>query len=424
MNRYLLITYYWPPCGGVSVRRWLLFCKYLLRHGFVGTVVTTQDGDYPYVDESLVGLVPDEIKVVRTYTPTFKGVFRYLVGKDARLPYGSLLTSEKDGFFKRLMYFLRTQLVSPDARVVWNLNAFKEAEMQLRSGVYTAVITTGPPHSTHLVGLWLKKKYNHIKWIADLRDPWSKIYYLENMKRNVVLDAYDRYLERRVLSQADVSVTVSDGFVRCFEGKVSRVIPNGFDPDDFADKVYNRGDCFRVKFVGALTDSRKNEVVQTLDWINEYATKVGIKDIEFTLIGAYEKEPEELAKMLSAIRFKNIGFVNHDKVIEECVNAEVLLLVINKTKNNEGILPLKLFEYIGSRTHVLGVGPLNSDVIGVLEETSAGEMFGYDEKEMFLKRFEELYFEWKDGGNIKNEGCIDKYSVMRLCEEYVGVLAH
>jgi glycosyltransferase involved in cell wall biosynthesis len=401
MNRYLLITYYWPPCGGVSVRRWLLFCKYLLKHGFVGTVVTTRDGDYPYVDESLERLVSDEIKVVRTYTPTFKRVFLCLVGKDARLPYGSLQTSEKDGLFKRLMYFLRTQLVSPDARVVWNRNAFKEAEMQLRSGVYTAVITTGPPHSTHLVGLWLKKKYKHIRWIADLRDPWSKIYYLENQNRNWVIDAYDRYLERRVLSEADVSVTVSDGFVRCFEEKINKVIPNGFDPDDYANKVYNRGGSFRVKFVGALTDSRKNEVVQTLDWINEYATKVGIKDIEFTLIGAYEKEPEELAKMLSAIRFKNIGFVNHDRVIEECVDAEVLLLVINQTKNNVGILPLKLFEYIGSRTCILGVGPLNSDVIKVLEETNAGDMFGYDEKEMFLKRFEELYFEWKDERRYK-----------------------
>jgi len=276
-----------------------------------------------------------------------------------------------------------------------------------------------------LVGLWLKKKYKHIRWIVDLRDPWSKIYYLENQNRNWVIDAYDRYLERKVLSKADVSVTVSDGFVRCFEGKVSRVIPNGFDPDDYANRVYSRDKCFRMKFVGALTDSRKNEVVQTLDWINEYATQVGIKDIEFTLIGAYEKEPEELAKVSSAIKFKNIGFVNHDKVIEECVDAEVLLLVINQTKNNVGILPLKLFEYIGSRTHILGIGPLNSDVKGVFEETNSGEMFGYDEKELFLKRFEELYFDWKDGGDIKNVGCIDRYSVLRLCEEYVDeVLKH
>ena len=419
MNKILLITYYWPPCGGVSVQRWLKFSKYLLQKGCISTIVTTHDGDYPYVDESLVDTIPSEIKVLSTYTPTFKKLFKLLVGKNEKLPFGSLNTYKSDSFFKKVLYFLRSQLVYPDARVVWNKYAFKTASKELKSGDYTAVITTGPPHSTHLVGLKLKNKYN-IKWIADFRDPWTQIYYYqESGRRNPFINYLDKNLERKVLVKADATVTISHGISDCFEERVNYTIHNGFDHDDYLNKTYTKNEKFRIKFVGALTDSRKDEVISTLAWISDIAQKSNSKDIEFTLIGSYIDYSNDFEQLFPFISFKNTGFINHSSVIQECVDSEILLLVINNTPNNLGILTYKIFEYIGSRTYILGVGPEGCDANVILKEITAGELFDYGAKKSFLNSFNELYKKWQNGECLKNKNVIDKYSVLKLSEKYI-----
>jgi len=344
-----------------------------------------------------------------------------MLGKDEKLPYASLQTTKSDSVFKRIMFFIRSQLVSPDARVIWNKYALKAAEEELKSGVYKAVITTGPPHSTHLVGLKLKKKYG-VKWIADFRDPWSKIYYLESGNRNKVIKNIDLSLENKVLKACDVIVTVSKGFSNCLNVPATKIIPSGFDPDDYLNKEYKRSDCFRIKFVGALTDSRKQEVLNTLSWINEYASAKNMANIEFTLVGAYEVLPDKFQQIVPCIKMRNVPFVEHEKVIEECIDSEILLLVINLTQNNQGILPFKLFEYIGSKTYILGIGPDNSDVKMILQETQAGEMFGYEAKEEFIAKLDELYQSWESGNSVKNTGRIEKYSLAETCGEYVKTL--
>ena len=422
MNKILLITYYWPPCGGVSVQRWLKFSKYLLQKGYNSTIITTLDGDYPYVDESLVDTIPSEIKVLRTYTPTFKKLFRLLVGRNEKLPFGSLNTSKSDSFLKKVLYFLRSQLVYPDARVVWNRYAFKAASKELKSGDYTAVITTGPPHSTHLVGLKLKKKYN-IKWIADFRDPWTQIYYYqESGRRNQLINYLDKNLEKKVLIKADATITISQGISNCFEEKIKHIIHNGFDHDDYLNKTYTKNEKFRIKFVGALTDSRKDEVICTLAWINDFAQKSNCIDIEFTLIGSYIDYSNDFEELFPFISFKNTGFINHSSVIQECVDSELLLLVINNTANNLGILTYKIFEYIGSRTYILGVGPENCDAKMILNEITAGELFDYEAKDLFTNRFSELYQNWQNGECLKNKNDVDKYSVLKLSEKYIELL--
>jgi hypothetical protein len=170
MKKVLVITYYWPPCGGVAVQRWLKVCKYLSLFEWLPTVITTENGDYPFIDESLLDEIPADLKLIRTKTPSFKNAFRMLTGKNEPLPYGSLQAGKNDSFLKRLMLLIRSQFIIPDARVIWNKYAFQAAEKAIFSGIYEAVITSGPPHSTHLIGYKLKKKYN-LTWIADLGIP-------------------------------------------------------------------------------------------------------------------------------------------------------------------------------------------------------------------------------------------------------------
>ena len=441
MKKFLLITYYWPPCGGVSVQRWLKLTKYLPQCGWYPTVLTTENGDYPFIDESLSERVSKDVKVIRTKTIVYNKIFQALLGKKEKLPYASLKTDKKDPILKKLIYFTRIQCVSPDARIVWNNKAFKAAEYILRAGKYSAIITSGPPHSTHLIGLRLKKKYG-IRWIADFRDPWSAIHYHENENRNIFIKSLDKNLEKKVLKFADTVVTVSDKVAETFlTSKQINIIPNAFDPDDFKTN-YKRDDKFRIKFVGALFDDRKEYVLRVMDWIEEITTNPppappinvggnlptyigegeGGRNIEFTLIGAFEEIPENIKKRFQYLKIRNLPFLKHEKVIEECIDSEILILVIAQSPNNAGILTYKLFEYIGSQTFILGIGPENSDVQNILEKTRAGALYSYQAKADFLNKFKELYYRWQNHEDLKNYSDVSEFSLPSICQKYKELL--
>ena len=181
--KVLIITYYWPPCGGVGVQRWLRFVRYLPDFGYTPTIITTLNGDYPVKDSSLELEVSQNAKVLRTKTPTFNNLYKFFSkSKNDKIPYGSLQTNSSDSLFKKASIWVRLNLVIPDARIIWNASAYRAAKKELRNGKYDAVITTGPPHSTHLIGLKLHKEFN-LKWIADFRDPWTEMGYLQSVKR-------------------------------------------------------------------------------------------------------------------------------------------------------------------------------------------------------------------------------------------------
>ena len=174
--KILLLSYYFPPCGGAAVQRWLRFSRALVKQGHSLTVITTEDGDYPYMDESLLAKLPPKLKVLRSRPLGFGRLWSILGQK--HLPYGSLRTEIRDSFITKLLYWLRLNLIVPDLRIGWNPSAYKLAEKELKADRYDYVISTGPPHSTHLIGLKLKRRYG-IQWRTDFRDPMSDIYYLK-----------------------------------------------------------------------------------------------------------------------------------------------------------------------------------------------------------------------------------------------------
>ncbi|HOD54329.1 MAG TPA: hypothetical protein PKJ08_07370 [Candidatus Cloacimonadota bacterium] len=419
MKKVLIITYYWPPCGGVAVQRWLKISKYLSLFEWLPTVITTENGDYPFLDDTLNNEISPDLKVIRTKTPTFKNIFKALTGKNESLPYGSLKASKEDSIIKKILFFIRSQMVIPDARVIWNKNALKAAEKAIFSGLYEAVITTGPPHSTHLVGLELKKKYK-LTWIADFRDPWTNIYYYQSFKRNFLIKSIDRYLEKKVISQADSIVTVSEQIANLLAPGKALVIPNSFDPDDYINFRYEKSDKFRIKFIGSLTSSRKAEVYQTIRWLDHLASENRMC-IEFSVIGnqtPFEKEIDP-----AHIFLKNIGFIQHKKVIEECVNCELLLLVINQTTSNEGILTYKLFEYLGSQTKIIGIGPVNGDAAKILDMANAGKMFDYHNQTDFSDFVKTIYKSWEENNLLRNKQELIQFSAPYIASLFSQALS-
>ncbi|MDP8231538.1 MAG: glycosyl transferase [Candidatus Zophobacter franzmannii] len=394
MKKLLLITYYFPPAGGPAVQRWLRFLKYLPDHDWQVTVITTEDGDYPFIDETLVGEVPLHVNVIRTKTPTFGSLFHMLSGhQDKNIPYGSLNSTHSDSLGKKAMFWARLNLVAPDARIIWNKHALGTAIQELKETPYDVVVTTGPPHSTHLIGLKLKKIFN-IPWVTDFRDPWSKIFYLQLAKAGKMIKKANVKFETLVLSEADLNIVVSPQIAEQLPKGNKAILPNGFDHKKFAKIPYYTSPQFRIKFIGTLSQG------QTLEPFVK-ALEVFVKnqlsdDIELELTGDYTHHPY----LAEYITYK--PFTPHKNAIDKMRNAELLLLPINAYVGSSGMLTTKLFEYIGSDTPILCFGPQEGAAADMLRKHGTGITCSYSNQSVILAYLEKLYSAWLDGKPIRN----------------------
>jgi glycosyltransferase involved in cell wall biosynthesis len=420
MKKVLVIVYYWPPSGGAGVQRWLKFVKYLPQFGWQPTVITTTNGDYPAIDESLCKEVPAGIKVIHTQTPTFGELFKKVSGKNSDIPYGSLEASENDSLFKKLSLWFRLNMVVPDARKIWNKFAFKAARKEFLFGKYDVVITSGPPHSTHLVGLKLKRKYN-IKWIADFRDPWTKIDYLEKLKRFPMTDMLDRKLEKSVVQKCDRTISISRKIVIGLgAGKKADIISNGFDPADFKDiKRKESKKYFNINYFGNVTIERNpTPVLQAVNIIYEKQQNIHLN--------FWGNVSEEVRSKLTELDTNSIVSIHpytpHSEMLQEMVNSSLLLLLINNVPNNSGIITGKLYEYLVAKVPVLGLGPDDGEAAQILKETNAGEMFDYDKVDGIANFIETKYQEWKEGKIFSASTEIEKYSKINQTKQLVEIL--
>ena len=419
MKKLLVIVYYWPPSGGAGVQRWLKFVKYLPQFGWMPTVITTKDGDYPVIDESLFEEVPTEVKVIQTKTPTFGKLFKRLIGKNSEIPYGSLESNSTDSLFKKLSIWIRLNLVIPDARKIWNKFAYEAAREELLTNKYNAVITSGPPHSTHLVGLKLKKKYN-IKWIADFRDPWTEIAFMKNIKRWKSTDFIDRLLERKVINNCDILLATAQKIIDDFGNKNNmRLLTNGFDKQDFENvKKRENNIFFKINHFGLLTQgtdlSNIFEVMRKLE-------KKKINKIQFNFWGNISKDVVSSVKEIGfENKFKFHSYLSHKEMLSELVNSSMLLLVLNNVR--KGIIPLKLFEYMGSNTTILGIGDPASEPAVIIEETKSGKMFDYDKVDDIADFIETNYKYWKAGKTFILSKEIKKYSKINQTKQLAEIL--
>lgn len=399
LKKLLLISYYFPPCGGAAVQRWLRFIDALDKRGVQVTVITTKDGDYPYRDESLVTKLPKGIKVLRSKPLGFSSIWRMFGNKE--LPYGSLKTSQTDSILKRIAYWIRLNLVVPDMRLGWNNSAYHLAEQELITNNYDMVITTGPPHSTHLIGMKLKDRFG-VRWCTDFRDPWSEIYYLKLSPPSQVTMMLHRYLEKKVISKADVNYIVSSGIANTLPAGRKVILYNGYNPQDFAGKEYCSTDTFRIKYVGQLTAGQNPAPLFTA--LEQLQDKTSI---ELSFIGTREVPP-------SSFKLKQVPFTKHDSAIDEMVNAELLVLIINYYPGNEGMLTTKLFEYIASRTPILCIAEPGGEAESIISQSDSG--LTCNDANQFAEYISLLYQLWQQGKPLRCSGDVSFFDVNRQIE--------
>ena len=398
MKKVLLITYYFPPSGGAGVQRWLKTIKYLPEFG-VETIVLTVDpqvASYPQIDESLCNEVPDFVKVYKTKTKEILSIYKK-VSPQKQVPYGGFANEPNPTLIQKISRFIRGNFFLPDPRRGWNKFALAKAKQIIEQEGIETIITTSPPHSTQLIGLELKRLYPRIKWVADLRDPWTDIYYNEDLyptrwakKRNL------RY-ERSVLLSADQIITVSEECKRLFAQKADvaekiAVIPNGYDTKDFINStIINKKEKITpnyLTYVGVMAPQYDLEPLKSL-----------VQDRNNILLRFVGVVSEDIKREIESwgVQTEFIPYVSHAEAITYMRSADALLLFIPNVPNNEGILTGKLFEYLASERKILLFGPENGDAMKLINECEAGECYT---KDFSLDKFLSMTYLGND--NYKN----------------------
>jgi glycosyltransferase involved in cell wall biosynthesis len=383
MQKVLIVTYYWPPGSGAGVQRWLKFSKYLTKQGWEPLILTI-DPDfavYSAIDNSLNNEIPANLTVYKTRARNY---FRLYKKDKSKIPSAGFAVDEEKGFISHITRFLRGNFFIPDPRRGWNRFAFKKACEIIETQKTDRVITTSPPHSTQLIGLKLKKKYPGIKWIADLRDPWTDIYYYEKFYPTFLSKRIDSSYEIKVLKSADKIITVGNSLKELFSSKVPgieekiEVISNGHDEEDFSRLTASKPDIFTISYVGTLSGSYP--IIGFLKALKPFIEK----GISFRLRFTGVVSPEQKELISSATGPSNIEFIPfsaHSTAVRNMVDASALLLIIPDHQSSRSIITGKLFEYLASGKPVICLGPVNGDAAGIIQETGHGKTFDYDDSE-------------------------------------------
>ncbi|MDY0286704.1 MAG: glycosyltransferase [Bacteroidia bacterium] len=385
MKRVLIITYYWPPGGGAGVQRWLKFSKYLPENGWYPVIYTPENPEVPALDASLEKDIPEACEVIRKPINEPYSFYKRFTGrgKEETVNAGFLDEGRKPGLKDKIAVWIRGNLFIPDARKFWIRPSIKFLTRYLRENPADVMVSTGPPHSMHLIALGIKHKLD-IPWVADFRDPWTGIDFYDQLMLTGYADRKHHRLEQEVLQQADRVVTVGWESARLLEhngGRKVDVITNGFDADDMGDPnapEERNSNTFTIRHVGAMNKDRNyNSFWQAIKKLNDH--KLFKKKLVVELIGksdAAVRASVEQAGLQDLVSF--IAYVPHRKIGGLLRSADLLYLPINNTPNSKAILTGKLFEYIASGTPVLGMGPEDGDAARVLRDAGIGMMLPVD----------------------------------------------
>jgi glycosyltransferase involved in cell wall biosynthesis len=379
MNKILILTYYWPPSGGAGVQRWLKFAKYLPEFGWEPIIITVDPAfaAYPVTDESLAGELASSIRVYKTPAVDYFSIYK----KDkSKIPTAGFANNIDNSLSGKIQRFIRGNFFIPDPRKGWNKFAFKKACEIIEAEGINHVITTSPPHSTQLIGLKIKMKYPGIKWIADLRDPWTDIYYYDQFYPTFISKTIDLRFEKNVLKKADRIITVGSSLKTSFSLKVKGiankidVATNGYDEDDFNKIKPSSPDIFTISYTGTLSDA------YPIDGFLAALNKLKERGVSFKLkfIGAVSpKQKEFILSSVDQSCIEFIGLVDHATAIRYMIESSLLLLIIPDHKSNRSIITGKIFEYVASEKPVICLGPVDGDAANILELYGFGKCFSY-----------------------------------------------
>nr|WP_108805426.1 glycosyltransferase family 4 protein [Aquimarina sp. Aq107] len=420
MLKVLLITYYWPPAGGPGVQRWLKFVKYFRDFGIEPIVYVPKNPTYPLIDESLVNDIPKGIQVIEhSIFEPYRFAEIFSKNESKTISKGIIANDSKQSFVQRLLLYIRGNFFIPDARKFWVTPSVKFLSKFIEENNINTIITTGPPHSVHLIGKKLKSELN-LTWVADFRDPWTTIGYHNKLKLTKRSINKHKELEKRVLSAVDhitvTSYTTREEFSEITNKPIS-VITNGYDTEEVVSEIKLDKE-FTVSHIGSLLSGRNPEKLWNVLYDLTQENSEFAKVFRLQLVGAVSEDVLLSIKEAGLSPFlENKGYVSHKEAIEIQRRSQVLLLVEIDSEETKCIIPGKLFEYMVSRRPILAVGPKGADISKLIKETNSGHFFGYQEYNEMKKSILDYFVKFKNGKLQTETKGIEKYSRRELTKE-------
>ncbi|MBZ0328620.1 MAG: glycosyltransferase family 4 protein [Altibacter sp.] len=423
-KRALIITYYWPPAGGPGVQRWLNFVKYLGEFDIEPVVYIPENPHYPLVDTTFISVVPEGIELIKHPIKEPYRLAALFSKKKTQQISSGIITKKKPSLLEKVLLYIRGNYFIPDARIGWVQPSVRFLQDYLKVHPVDVVITTGPPHSLHLIGLKLKEIVK-IPWVADFRDPWTTIHYHNSLRLTVASERKHKKLEAQVLQNADRVVVTSPTTKKEFEiitDAPIAVITNGYG-DTANDIVPNFDKRFSIAHIGSLLSERNPKVLWKV--LSEIASENDTfkKDLQLKFAGAVS---EDVLASIDSFQLREnlevIGYVSHSEAIQLQHNAQLLLLVEMNKPETRAIIPGKLFEYLVARRPIIAFGPQGSDMAGIISETKSGHFFGYHNEEALASQILEYYALFKADALYLGPSEINQYSRRELTKKLAAVL--
>ena len=425
-KKLLIITYYWPPAGGPGVQRWLKFVKYLPDFGIQPIVYVPENPTYPIVDEGLVNEVSDKAIVLKNniFEPyQLAGFFSKKQTK--KISSGIIPAAKKQSFLERILLWIRGNLFIPDARFLWVKPSVNYLKKYIQENNIDMIVTSGPPHSLHLIGMELKKELN-VKWFADFRDPWTTIGYHKALKLSSYAEKKHKNLEHQVLNAADMILVTSKTTKAEFQAITSQpieVITNGYDEEKVVREPLD--EKFTLAHIGSFLSDRNPKLLWQV--LHELITENDLfsQHFQLKLIGKVSQEIlDSIAEYTLEKHINNLGYVSHIEAIQQQRKSQVLLLIEIDSPETKSIIPGKIFEYLVSERPIIAIGPKDSDFAEIITSTNTGVFFTYDENERLKKTilgYFELYLQ--KNLHVFPVG-LQQYSRKSLTEQLAKLITH
>jgi len=425
LKRVLIISYYWPPAGGISIIRPVKLAKYLRNTGWEPVICTAKDPHYPFEDDKAVLDVPKDVEIIKVPIVEPYEIYKKLTGQKQKSALADVIqNTPKRSFFHKLSVWIRGNFFIPDARCLWINPVVKELSVYLKKHPVDAIITTGPPHSVNRIGYLLKKKLN-LPWLADFQDPWTQVDYYQHFKISSRAHKRHRKMEKQVFDHADLITIVSDSWkidLQSIGAKNVEVVPLGFDPEDFNVNT-KLDEQFTLTHLGLLGQDRNPstliKVIKSIcDENEDFASKFKLQ-----LVGKVnEGLQKEIADLNLSEQVIYMGQVSRDEALQIMQSSQLLLLLLNKAANVSGRIPGKVFEYLGAHRPILSLGPKGTDIETMLRESSAGAHVEYESETLLRSYILATFDKYKTVGLDKMERSLEMYSHGVIASKFTHLL--
>ncbi len=423
-KKLLIITYYFPPAGGPGVQRWLKFVKYLPEFGIQPIVYVPENPTYPIIDEGLVSEIsPKAIIIKNKIMEPYQLASIFSKNKTKKISSGIFPQKKKQTFLDKTFLWVRGNLFIPDARVLWVKPSVSFLEKYIKENNIDTIVTSGPPHSLHLIGLDLKQKLG-VNWLADFRDPWTTIGYHKALRLSNYAAKKHKKLEHKVLNAADTIIVTSKTTKIEFQAITNKpisVITNGYDIETVAKQTLDIK--FTLAHIGSFLSDRNplflwQCLVELLEEIPDFKNHLELK-----LIGAVSQEVLDALAAFKLNDYLNVlGYVSHQEAIAHQKKSQVLLLIEINSEDTKSIIPGKLFEYMVSNRPIIAIGPKGSDFADIITETNTGVFFDYSEKTKLKSVILDFYNQFLDGKLQANGVGLQQYSRKNLTKQLVQLI--